>query len=97
MRTGRDIAIAALLGAEEFGFCSAILVVLGCVMLRHCHLNNCSLGVATQDELLEKRFSGKPEYIINYLHFSLRSSERSWQVSECGKSMKWLAGPTFWR
>jgi len=69
MRTGRDVAIAALLGAEEFGFCTAVLITLGCVMLRHCHLNNCSLGVATQDDLLEKRFSGKPEYIINYLTF----------------------------
>lgn len=69
MRTGRDIAIAALLGAEEFGFCTAILIVIGCVMLRHCHLNNCSLGVATQDEILEKRFKGRPEYIENYFHF----------------------------
>ncbi len=69
MRTGRDIAIAALLGAEEFGFCTAILIVIGCVMLRHCHLNNCSLGVATQDEILEKRFNGRPEYIENYFHF----------------------------
>jgi glutamate synthase domain-containing protein 3 len=69
MRTGRDVAIAALLGAEEFGFSSAVLVVLGCVMLRHCHLNNCSLGVATQDEALEKKFTGRPEHIINYFRF----------------------------
>lgn len=69
MRTGRDIAIAALLGAEEFGFCSAVLVVLGCVMLRHCHLNNCSVGVATQDEILEKKFTGKPEYVESYFRF----------------------------
>jgi glutamate synthase domain-containing protein 2/glutamate synthase domain-containing protein 1/glutamate synthase domain-containing protein 3 len=69
MRTGRDVAIAALLGAEEFGFCTAALIVSGCVMLRHCHLNNCSLGVATQDELLEKKFRGKPEYIVNYFRF----------------------------
>ena len=69
MRTGRDVAIACLLGAEEFGFCTAILIVLGCVMLRHCHLNNYSLGIATQDEVLEKRFSGKPEHIINYFRF----------------------------
>ncbi|MDD5775899.1 MAG: glutamate synthase large subunit, partial [Candidatus Omnitrophica bacterium] len=66
MRTGRDVAIAAALGAEEFGFCSAVLVALGCVMLRHCNLNNCSVGVATQDDLLEKRFSGRPEYVMNY-------------------------------
>ncbi|MDP2929348.1 MAG: glutamate synthase-related protein, partial [Candidatus Omnitrophota bacterium] len=69
MRTGRDIAIAALLGADEFGFASPILVILGCVMLRHCHLNNCSVGVATQDEILRKRFKGRPEYIVNYLRF----------------------------
>jgi glutamate synthase domain-containing protein 2/glutamate synthase domain-containing protein 1/glutamate synthase domain-containing protein 3 len=69
MRTGRDVAIAALLGAEEFGFCTAVLIVLGCVMLRHCNLNNCSVGIATQDEVLETRFTGKPEYIINYFTF----------------------------
>jgi glutamate synthase domain-containing protein 3 len=69
MRTGRDVAIAALLGAEEYGFASAVLVTLGCVMLRHCNLNNCSLGVATQEELLERRFAGKPEYIENYFRF----------------------------
>ena len=69
MRTGRDVAIAAILGAEEFGFCTAALIISGCVMLRHCHLNNCSVGVATQDEILEKRFSGKPEYLVNYFTF----------------------------
>lgn len=69
MRTGRDVAIAALLGAEEFGFCSAVLVVCGCVMLRHCHLNNCSVGVATQDDILQKRFTGRPEYIVQYFRF----------------------------
>ena len=69
MRTGRDVAIAALLGAEEYGFCSAVLVVIGCVMLRHCHLNNCSVGVATQDDILQKRFQGRPEYIVNYFNF----------------------------
>ncbi|MBN1384362.1 MAG: glutamate synthase large subunit [Elusimicrobia bacterium] len=69
MRTGHDVAIAALLGAEEYGFCTAVLVVSGCVMLRHCHLNNCSVGVATQDNILQKKFSGRPEYIVNYFHF----------------------------
>ncbi len=69
MRTGRDVVIAALLGAEEYAFCTAPLVAMGCVMLRHCHLNNCSVGVATQDDALQKRFSGKPEYVINYFHF----------------------------
>ena len=69
MRTGRDVAIAALLGAEEYGFCTAALVVMGCVMLRHCHLNNCSVGIATQDELLEKNFSGKAEDVVTYFRF----------------------------
>ncbi|MDP8254096.1 MAG: glutamate synthase large subunit [Candidatus Kaelpia aquatica] len=69
MRTGRDIAIATLLGAEEYCFCSAVLVVMGCIMLRHCHLNNCSVGIATQDEILQKRFKGKPDHIVNYLTF----------------------------
>jgi len=69
LRTGRDVAIAALLGADEFGFASAILIILGCVMLRHCHLNNCSVGVATQDDILRRRFKGRPEYIVNYLRF----------------------------
>ena len=69
LRTGRDVAIAALLGAEEFGFATSILIVMGCVMLRHCHLNNCSVGVATQDELLSKRFVGRPEYVVNFLRF----------------------------
>ncbi|MFH1201581.1 MAG: glutamate synthase large subunit [Candidatus Omnitrophota bacterium] len=69
MRTGRDVAIACLLGAEEFGFSTSVLIVLGCVMLRHCHLNNCSIGIATQNEILEAKFPGKPEYIINYFNF----------------------------
>jgi len=69
MRTGRDVAIAAMLGAEEFGFCTSVLITLGCVMLRHCYLNNCVLGVATQDPELEKRFSGKPEYVMTYINF----------------------------
>jgi len=69
LRTGRDVAIAALLGAEEFGFATLALIVCGCVMLRHCHLNNCSVGVATQDACLSKRFRGKPEYLVNYFHF----------------------------
>jgi glutamate synthase domain-containing protein 2/glutamate synthase domain-containing protein 1/glutamate synthase domain-containing protein 3 len=69
LRTGRDVAIAALLGAEEFGFCTIALVISGCIMLRHCHLNNCSVGIATQDKILQDRFQGKPEYLINYFNF----------------------------
>jgi glutamate synthase (NADPH) large chain len=69
MRTGRDVAIATMLGAEEYGFCTVGLIIMGCVMLRHCHLNNCSVGVATQDELLQKRFRGNPDHIVNYMYF----------------------------
>jgi len=93
MRTGRDVAIACILGAEEFGFCTSVLITLGCVMLRHCHLNNCALGVATQDELLEKRFSGRPEYIINYLSFV--AEELRQIMSDLGvKSIDALVGRT---
>ncbi|NCA67996.1 MAG: glutamate synthase subunit alpha, partial [Clostridia bacterium] len=69
IRTGRDIAIACMLGAQEYGICTAVLVVMGCVMLRHCHLNNCSAGIATQDPILQKRFSARPEYVVNYMRF----------------------------
>ncbi len=69
MKTGRDVVIAALLGAEEFGFGTAALVTLGCIMMRKCHLNTCPVGVATQDGQLRKRFSGKPEYIMNFMKY----------------------------
>lgn len=66
MKTGRDVVIGALLGAEEFGFATAPLVVCGCVMMRKCHLNTCPVGVATQDPELRKRYTGRPEYVINF-------------------------------
>lgn len=69
MKTGRDVVIAALLGAEEFGFGTASLVTLGCIMMRKCHLNTCPVGVATQNEELRKRFTGKPEHIMNFMRF----------------------------
>ncbi|MFA7405651.1 MAG: glutamate synthase large subunit [Pelobacteraceae bacterium] len=69
LKTGRDVAIAALLGAEEFGFATAPLVTLGCVMMRVCHSNTCPTGVATQDPKLRKNFSGKPEYVVNFMRF----------------------------
>ena len=69
LKTGRDVAIAALLGAEEFGFATAPLVTLGCVMMRVCHSNTCPTGVATQDPELRKNFSGKPEYVVNFMRF----------------------------
>jgi glutamate synthase (NADPH) large chain len=69
LKTGRDVIIAALLGAEEFGFASAPLVVSGCVMMRVCHLDTCPVGVATQNPELRKRFSGKPEFVVNFFEF----------------------------
>jgi glutamate synthase domain-containing protein 3 len=69
MRTGRDVAVAALLGAEEFGFATAPLVVLGCVMMRKCHQNTCPMGVATQDPRLRARFTGQAEHLVRYFHF----------------------------
>jgi len=69
LKTGRDVAIACLLGAEEFGFATAPLVVMGCIMLRKCHLNTCSVGIATQDPELRRRFAGQPEHVINYFFF----------------------------
>jgi glutamate synthase domain-containing protein 3 len=69
LKTGRDIVIGALLGAEEFGFGTMSLVSLGCVMMRKCHLDACPVGVATQDEELRKRFKGKPEHMINFMNF----------------------------
>ena len=67
IKTGKDVAIAALLGAEEFGFATAPLVTLGCIMMRKCHLNTCPVGIATQDKELRKKFKGKPEHVVNYL------------------------------
>jgi len=69
LKTGRDVIIAALLGAEEYGFASAPLVVSGCVMMRVCHLDTCPVGVATQNPELRKRFSGKPEFVVNFFEF----------------------------
>lgn len=69
IKTGRDVVIAALLGAEEFGFATAPLVTQGCILMRKCHLNTCPVGVATQDPELRKKFTGKPEYLINFFFF----------------------------
>ena len=69
LRTGRDVAIGALLGADEFGFATAPLIAAGCIMMRKCHLNTCPVGVATQDPVLRKRFTGTPEHVINYFFF----------------------------
>ncbi len=69
LRTGRDVAIGALLGADEFGFATAPLIAAGCIMMRKCHLNTCPVGVATQDPVLRGRFTGQPEHVINYFFF----------------------------
>ncbi|MDR3723777.1 MAG: glutamate synthase large subunit [Terracidiphilus sp.] len=69
LQTGRDVAIAALLGAEEFGFATMPLITMGCIMMRKCHLNTCAVGIATQDPVLRARFAGKPEHVINYFFF----------------------------
>jgi glutamate synthase (NADPH) large chain len=69
LRTGRDVVVGALLGADEFGFATAPLIAAGCIMMRKCHLNTCPVGVATQDPELRKRFTGKPEHVINYFFF----------------------------
>jgi glutamate synthase (NADPH/NADH) large chain len=69
LRTGRDVAIAAILGADEFGFATAPLIAAGCIMMRKCHLNTCPVGVATQDPVLRARFTGTPEHVINYFFF----------------------------
>ena len=69
IKTGRDLAVAALLGAEQFGFGTTVLVTLGCVLMRKCHLNTCPVGVATQDPVLRAKFAGKPEFVVNFFRF----------------------------
>ena len=69
VRTGRDVVVGALLGADEFGFATAPLIAAGCIMMRKCHLNTCPVGVATQDPVLRKRFTGQPEHVINFFFF----------------------------
>jgi glutamate synthase (ferredoxin) len=69
LKTGRDVAVAALLGAEEFGFATSALVASGCILMRVCHLNTCPVGIATQDPVLRKKFEGKPEHVVNYMMF----------------------------
>src|SRR5699024_7304373 len=72
LMTGRDVAVAALLGAEEFGFATAPLVAMGCVMMRVCNLDSCPAGIATQKPELRARFKGKPEYVIRFMRFIAR-------------------------
>ena len=91
MKTGRDVVIAALLGAEEYGFATSILIACGCKMCRRCHLNKCPAGIATQDLTLRERFEGKPEHVINYLTFV--AEEIRYILSQLGfKSMEKIIG-----
>ena len=69
LKTGRDVIIAALLGAEEYGFASAPLVVSGCIMMRVCHLDTCPVGIATQNPVLRERFAGNPDFVVNFFEF----------------------------
>ena len=79
LQTGRDVVIAALLGAEEFGFSTAPLVAMGCIMMRKCHLNTCPVGIATQDPALRKKFPGTPEHVINFFFF-VADQVREWMA-----------------
>ncbi|MDZ7823149.1 MAG: glutamate synthase large subunit [Ahrensia sp.] len=79
LKTGRDVIIGALLGADEFGFSTAPLIAAGCIMMRKCHLNTCPVGVATQDPVLRKRFKGQPEHVINYFHY-VAEEVREWMA-----------------
>eukprot|EP01038_Epipyxis_sp_PR26KG_P009535 gene9535-12843_t len=91
LKTGRDVVIAACLGAEEFGFATAPLIALGCIMMRKCHLNTCPVGIATQDPLLRKKFNGKPEYVVNF--FFLLAEEIREYMAEIGvRSLDELVG-----
>ena len=69
LKTGRDVVVAALLGADEMGFATAPLIATGCIMMRACHLNTCPVGIATQDPELRKRFKGQPEHVVNFFFF----------------------------
>ena len=92
LRTGRDLAIAALMGAEEFGFGTIVLVALGCIMMRKCHLNTCPVGVATQDPELRKRFGGAPEHVERFFRFLARDLRE--QMAELGfRTVDEMVGP----
>ena len=82
LKTGRDVVIAALLGAEEMGFSTAPLITMGCIMMRKCHLNTCPVGVATQNKELRKKFNGSPDYVVNYLFMV---AEEARQLMTCGQ------------
>jgi glutamate synthase domain-containing protein 2/glutamate synthase domain-containing protein 1/glutamate synthase domain-containing protein 3 len=91
LQTGRDVAIAALLGAEEFGFSTAPLVALGCIMMRKCHLNTCPVGIATQNPQLRKKFDGQPEHVINFFFF-IAEEVREWMAKLGFRNMDEMIG-----
>ncbi len=93
LRTGRDVVIAALLGADEFGFSTAPLIAAGCIMMRKCHLNTCPVGVATQDPVLRKRFKGLPEHVVNYFFF-VAEEVREAMAAIGFRTMAELIGPS---
>ena len=95
LKTGRDVVIAAMLGAEEYGFATAPLIALGCIMMRKCHLNTCPVGVATQDPLLRKKFTGKPEYVVNFF-FLLAEEIREYMALLGVRSIDELIGRTIY-
>ena len=84
LKTGRDIILMALMGAEEYGFATSALIVLGCVMMRKCHQNTCPVGVATQNEELRKRFHGRSEYLVNFFTFLAQEVREKWTTSSDG-------------
>ncbi|MBV9226812.1 MAG: glutamate synthase large subunit, partial [Acidobacteriaceae bacterium] len=91
LQTGRDVVIAALLGAEEFGFSTAPLVAMGCIMMRKCHLNTCPVGIATQNPQLRKKFAGTPEHVINYFFF-VAEQVREWMADLGFRTMDEMIG-----
>jgi glutamate synthase (NADPH) large chain len=93
LRTGRDVVIATMLGAEEYGFATIALISLGCIMMRKCHLNTCPVGVATQDETLRKKFNGKPEHLVNFFTF-LAEETREHMAALGVRSLDELVGRT---
>ena len=93
MKTGRDVVIAALLGAEEFGFATAPLVTLGCIMMRVCHLNTCPVGVATQDPQLRAKFSGDPQHAVNFMRF-IAQEVREWMAKLGFRRLEEMVGRT---
>ncbi len=95
VRTGRDVVIGALLGADEFGFATAPLISVGCIMMRKCHLNTCPVGIATQDPVLRKRFKGKPEHVINYF-FMVAEEVRAFMAALGVRSFRELIGRSDW-